>query len=509
VVVEPEDGATGATAVKLNGLGQCFMRQCASETRRNVGDIYFLRRQVMKSFRKIHVIVLALMLAQAAAAQTFIDDFTDNAFTQANWTFFNYFGGTGTGLAGGGELKLSASGGADDLNYAIGEIDTPFAADTVIVRGGVKWTEQQLDDRLVKEVFVRGNLAAPSLYFLNFDPGTIGINLFSIRKLVDGEETLIQSQTFATCYEPDVHYNYEFVVSGTSLFGRMWTGDDYLTPLSFVSTIDTDLPPESPYVSVGLFTEILGPSGSSPYCPDIGPNVIPFLGPVTDSVFLGNTTFGDVFSVCAGSAEITPSGSGVVVQPPECASAQTPVTLTFDNVTTGGETIVTTTDTGPPPPSGFRFGSPTTYHDIATTAEFSGSIEVCIDYSGVSFVDESLLSLYHLEAGVWGDVTSSLDTETDTVCGTVTSLSTFAVAEVQFPADCDADGDVDGIDFGVFASCYNKAGNSPRTLGCTPEQGDKLDFDDDGDVDGVDFSAFASCFNKAGNPPRTAGCPQN
>jgi hypothetical protein len=77
------------------------------------------------------------------------------------------------------------------------------------------------------------------------------------------------------------------------------------------------------------------------------------------------------------------------------------------------------------------------------------------------------------------------------------------------PADCDEDGDVDGVDFSVFASCFNKAGNPPRTLGCSAGQGNKLDFDDDGDVDGVDFSVFASCFNKAGNPPRTLGCPQN
>lgn len=76
------------------------------------------------------------------------------------------------------------------------------------------------------------------------------------------------------------------------------------------------------------------------------------------------------------------------------------------------------------------------------------------------------------------------------------------------PADNDGDGDVDGVDFGVFASCFNKAGNLPRTLGCNSGAQDGFDFDDDGDVDGVDFSSFASCFNGAGNPPRSLGCPQ-
>jgi hypothetical protein len=75
-------------------------------------------------------------------------------------------------------------------------------------------------------------------------------------------------------------------------------------------------------------------------------------------------------------------------------------------------------------------------------------------------------------------------------------------------ADCDGDGDVDGIDFSVFASCFNKAGNAPRTFGCPPAWQTGFDFDHDGDIDGIDFSVFASCYNKAGNPPRSpCSCP--
>jgi hypothetical protein len=81
--------------------------------------------------------------------------------------------------------------------------------------------------------------------------------------------------------------------------------------------------------------------------------------------------------------------------------------------------------------------------------------------------------------------------------------------ECTTEADCDCDGDVDGVDFSVVASCFNKAGNPPRTLGCSPWAADQLDFDDDNDVDGVDFAQFAQCYNKADNPPRTLGCPQN
>jgi hypothetical protein len=85
--------------------------------------------------------------------------------------------------------------------------------------------------------------------------------------------------------------------------------------------------------------------------------------------------------------------------------------------------------------------------------------------------------------------------------------STPIAVTVIMDADCDLD--VDGVDFAVFAQCFNKAGNPPRTLGCPGWVGYQLDGDDDGDVDGVDFATFAQCFNKAGNPPRTLGCPEN
>jgi hypothetical protein len=81
--------------------------------------------------------------------------------------------------------------------------------------------------------------------------------------------------------------------------------------------------------------------------------------------------------------------------------------------------------------------------------------------------------------------------------------------DVIVGSDRDADFDVDGVDFSVFASCFNKAGNPPRTLGCSATDAEAFDADGDGDVDGVDFSRFASCFNKAGNPPRAAGCLPN
>jgi hypothetical protein len=79
--------------------------------------------------------------------------------------------------------------------------------------------------------------------------------------------------------------------------------------------------------------------------------------------------------------------------------------------------------------------------------------------------------------------------------------------DTPIPPDRDVDFDVDGVDFSKFASCYNKAGNPPRTIGCAPSDAAAFDTDCDNDVDGIDFAAFAACFNKAGNPPRTLNCP--
>ena len=99
-------------------------------------------------------------------------------------------------------------------------------------------------------------------------------------------------------------------------------------------------------------------------------------------------------------------------------------------------------DQGPPLPSGFRLGSPATYYNITTTATFSGPIEVCINYSNVSYVNESTIQLLHFENGAWVDVTTSLDTSNDIVCGLVTNLSPFIVAELSnLPPVADAGDD--------------------------------------------------------------------
>jgi probable HAF family extracellular repeat protein len=118
----------------------------------------------------------------------------------------------------------------------------------------------------------------------------------------------------------------------------------------------------------------------------------------------------------------TASGANVVVQPIDHAGSS-PVTLTFSNVTQPGGTTLTTSASGPVPPVGFDLGDPPMYYELATSASFTGPIEVCIDSTGISFSGPP--TLWHYEGGAWVNVTTSVNGAI--VCGSVTSLSPFAL----------------------------------------------------------------------------------
>ena len=121
-----------------------------------------------------------------------------------------------------------------------------------------------------------------------------------------------------------------------------------------------------------------------------------------------------------GGGGNTPAGTPVVTLGP--------VTLAFSNVTQAGTSTVTPLTPIPSPPPGFTFGTPATYVDIATTALFTGSVDVCISYAGATYTNEATLRLFHFEPGPV-DVTLSLDTVGKVICGRVGSLSPFALAE--------------------------------------------------------------------------------
>jgi len=137
---------------------------------------------------------------------------------------------------------------------------------------------------------------------------------------------------------------------------------------------------------------------------------------------------------CNCQPEPTPEGSAVAVTPTDNTTGTTPVGLTFEQVAAGGDTTLLTSTSGPEPSPGFQLGDPPTYYEITTTASYAGLIDVCISYAGVSFPGPpESLRLMHYENGQWVDRTTVVDTQNQTVCGAVTSLSPFAImlAEVQ------------------------------------------------------------------------------
>jgi DNA-binding beta-propeller fold protein YncE len=123
---------------------------------------------------------------------------------------------------------------------------------------------------------------------------------------------------------------------------------------------------------------------------------------------------------------VTPAGMDVDVQP------LPGVTLTFDEVTVGGTTTVTSGNTSllrlPPH---FEISGVPVFFDVKTSATFSGTVNVCFPYdeTGLSPADEANLRLLHEDNGALVDVTTSLDTAANRVCGNVSHFSQFVVAQ--------------------------------------------------------------------------------
>jgi hypothetical protein len=162
----------------------------------------------------------------------------------------------------------------------------------------------------------------------------------------------------------------------------------------------------------------------------------------------------------------TPAGGNVTVQP-QLANGTSPITLTFSNVTQAGVTTITQSGTGTPPPSGFKLISPPTYYDLSTTAVFSGPVTVCVNYSG-----SGKPQLFHYQNGAWVNVTTT-STTTSPVCGTVTSLSPFAIFESAYTATVQQPISADGSSVfsanrGVVPAKFNLALNGTPTCQLPP-----------------------------------------
>ena len=138
------------------------------------------------------------------------------------------------------------------------------------------------------------------------------------------------------------------------------------------------------------------------------------------------------WTIVAPGADNTPEGTNVEV-------SVGGATLTFASVTAPGVTSVSTLPAGADPtlPEGYLTAG-ALYYDVSTTATFVGDVTVCLPYAGVANAH-----VLHFD-GQWVDVTT--EQQGALVCGVVSSLSPFAVAEasaqvapdttiIQAPAD--------------------------------------------------------------------------
>ncbi len=144
-------------------------------------------------------------------------------------------------------------------------------------------------------------------------------------------------------------------------------------------------------------------------------------------VYVGQTT------VIAPPALNTPAGTNISVTPTDAATLLSPVTLKFSDVTSAGETTVTLSNTGLTAP-GYEIltaGLPI-YLYVTTTAGYTGNVQVCVNYGQLITGNPSSLELLHFVNGqpppvvIYPATGGTLNASQ--ICGTVTSLSPFALA---------------------------------------------------------------------------------
>jgi hypothetical protein len=196
----------------------------------------------------------------------------------------------------------------------------------------------------------------------------------------------------------------------------------------------------SPDGSQLLFSSFLGGSrGDFGQAIALGSGGHPYVTGGTSSADFGSAACGGVN--CVSGVLLGQDNAFVAKLPNTLGSGEVTTqtgsntTVTFENVTTGGETTQTNTTVGPALPVNFAFAEPgNQYFDIQTTATVSGAITVCVDYDPAKFVDPNQLRLLHFQNNAWVNVTVSNDTTNGLICGQVASLSLFAfVTRIPLP----------------------------------------------------------------------------
>lgn len=137
---------------------------------------------------------------------------------------------------------------------------------------------------------------------------------------------------------------------------------------------------------------------------------------VTQSVTVAGT--------CVGSSVLTSTGTAVNVSPTANINVQ------YATVTGAGTTCLTNPGPVAPAPNGFRFGTQTDIFSLSTTATTAGTTQICFVFDPTNYLRIAGLKLVIFQGGTWVNITSSLSTVTNTICGlTSGAIGTYAVIE--------------------------------------------------------------------------------
>jgi len=142
----------------------------------------------------------------------------------------------------------------------------------------------------------------------------------------------------------------------------------------------------------------------------------------------GGESDGD--EVCYGRNPLDPSDdANTLVGTSVSVNLGNGVTITFSEVLENGTTTLSISSSGPKPTAGFKLGNQPIYYEITTNAVYNGPAEVCITYDETTIPgkEKNLKLLHFQKGGKTEDITTSLDTENNIICGEVMSLSVFAI----------------------------------------------------------------------------------
>jgi hypothetical protein len=140
------------------------------------------------------------------------------------------------------------------------------------------------------------------------------------------------------------------------------------------------------------------------------------------------------------------------------------------------------------------------YYDLETTAEFSGDVEICLKYydNDLYAGDEDMIRMeqfWNLPWVDWGGITTYIDGEENTICGTSRTLDPVMLARPQYVCgDANHDGTVNVGDAVYVINYTFKFGPAP-----IPRQGADSNANNDVDIGDAVWD-INYCF-KGGPPP--------